>query len=90
MEVYGQTGYAHAVNRTTLTYRLSRDEPEQTVTLDERSAPHNDPFSYFAAVIRGEIIMDEYDLYGLPNNMIVVEILDAARESAKTGQRIIL
>jgi predicted dehydrogenase len=90
MEVYGQTGYTHAVNRTTLTYRLSRTEPEQTVTLDERPAPHNDPFSYFAAVIRGEIVMDEYDLYGLPNNMIAVEILDAARESAKTGQRITL
>jgi predicted dehydrogenase len=88
MEVYGQTGYAHAVNRTTLAYKLSREEPEQTLTLEERSAPLNDPFSYFGAVIRGEIVMDEFDLYGLTNNVLVVEILDAARESARTGQRI--
>lgn len=88
MTVYGQTGYAGAVNRTTLTYRLENDNVAQTVILDERSAPHNDPFSYFGAVIRGEIVMDNYDLYGLTNNMLVVEILDAARESARTGRRI--
>ncbi len=88
MEVYGATGKITAVDRTTLTYQLSDDDPEITVNLDERPYPHADPFSYFGAVIRGDIVSGEDDLYGITNNMIVVEILDAARESARTGQRI--
>jgi len=88
MEVYGQTGQITAVDRTTLTYQLDRDEPKVTKTLEPRPFPHYDPMSYFGAVIRGEIISGDDDLYGLTNNMLVVEILDAARESAKTGQRV--
>jgi hypothetical protein len=34
--------------------------------------------------------MNNYDLYSLPNNLMVVEILEAARESAKTGKTIML
>jgi len=88
MEVFGSTGYAHAVDRTTLRYKTDGDDAIQTITLDSRPSPHDDPFSYFGAVIRGEIAVTDDDLYGLTNNMIVVEILDAARESARTGQRI--
>jgi hypothetical protein len=32
--------------------------------------------------------MTNYDLYSLENNMTVVKILDAARESAKTGKTV--
>jgi predicted dehydrogenase len=88
MEIYGQTGYIHAVDSTTIRYRTSQADPEETVTLDPRPAPHNDPFSYFGAVIRGDLTPDETDLYGLTNNMLVVEILDAARQSARIGQRV--
>lgn len=88
MEVFGQTGYAHAVNTSTLRYQTADDDAIQSVTLDPRESPHDDPFSYFGAVIRGDITVTDDDLYGLTNNMIVVEILDAARESARTGQRI--
>lgn len=90
MEVYGQTGFAHAIAPTTVQYHLSKTEEEQTIDLSPRSAPHDDPMSYFGTVIRDEIISGEDDLYGLSNNMLVVEILDAARESARTGRRIIL
>jgi hypothetical protein len=34
--------------------------------------------------------MNDYGLYSLPNNSVVVEILEAARESAKTGKTIVL
>lgn len=88
MEVYGATGKITALDRTTISYQLAHDEPETVVQLDERPHPYVDPFSYFGAVIRGEIESGADDLYGLTNNMIVVEILDAARESAKTGKRI--
>jgi hypothetical protein len=41
-----------------------------------------------AAIIKGEITLQPYDLSSLENNMIVMEILDAARKSAKTGKTI--
>jgi predicted dehydrogenase len=88
MEVYGQTGYAHAVDSTTIRYRLSQADSEETVTLDPPSAPLHDPFSYFGAVIRGDVVVSDHDLSSLANNMIVVKILDAARESARSGQAI--
>jgi predicted dehydrogenase len=47
-----------------------------------------DPFSYFAGVIRGNIHMTDYGPYSLKNNLLVVKILDAARESARTGKTI--
>jgi predicted dehydrogenase len=48
-----------------------------------------DPFAYFAEVIRGKITMTDYDPYSLKNNIMVVRILDAARESARTGKTIV-
>ncbi|MGV8092545.1 MAG: hypothetical protein AB2L24_11855 [Mangrovibacterium sp.] len=32
--------------------------------------------------------MSDYDLYSLKNNVMVVKILDAARESARTGKTV--
>ena len=43
---------------------------------------------YFAAVVRGEIRPS--GLSSLGNNLVVTEILDAARRSAETGRRVIL
>jgi predicted dehydrogenase len=51
---------------------------------------YEDPFSYFADVIRGRIKVPKNGLYSLENNLTVVKILDAARESAKTGKTIVL
>jgi hypothetical protein len=36
-------------------------------------------------VIRKEIVLPSYDLSSLENNMVVMEILDAASLSAKKG-----
>jgi hypothetical protein len=34
--------------------------------------------------------MTDYDLYSLNNNLMVVKILEAARESARTGKVVLL
>ena len=49
-------------------------------------SPNADPVSYFTAVVRKEIVPT--GLASLDVNMTVVEILDAAHESARTGKRI--
>ena len=90
MEVYGETGYVIAANSTEIRTRLKGDRKEQNQVLEKRDYPYDDPFSFFAAVVRDEIILPEQDLSSLENNIIVMEILDAARESAKTGKTVVL
>jgi predicted dehydrogenase len=87
-EVYGQTGYIHALDRVNIRYRQASEPSEHTDTLEPRPAPFDDPFTWLAAVVRGTIDMADDDLSGLSNNLAVVQILDAARESARTGQTV--
>jgi len=86
MEVYGETGYILSDNRSEMRYKLSEIEKEKKDKLKERPEPYNDPFAYFAAIIKNEISMSTYDLSSLENNMIVMKILEAAKESVKTGK----
>lgn len=78
--------YIYADNRSEMRYRLSENDTEQKVKLEERKAPFDDPFALLVAVIRNEITLPEYDLSSLENNMIVIEILEAAKVSSQTGQ----
>ncbi len=88
MEVYGKTGYVIADNGTDIRVRLKDDKTERKESLKKLGTPYNDPFSLFAALVRKEIELPKYDLSSLENNMIVVEILEAAKKSAKTGKAV--
>jgi predicted dehydrogenase len=91
MELYGLTGAIYADNRNDLRIRMAEGYDgyhEEKMTLEERPAPYNDPFSMLAAVVRGKISLQPSDLTALENNMVVMEILDAARQSAKKGKTI--
>jgi scyllo-inositol 2-dehydrogenase (NADP+) len=88
IEIYGQKGYV--VCDKTLQMRVRqgdgvvRSAQEEKTEIPSLSAPYDDPFSYFAAVVNGNI-KPEKDLSSLEINQIVVEILEAAVKSAKTG-----
>ena len=84
MEVYGKTGYVHTVDDTRMRVRLTGERMERTLEAPQTEAPASDPFTYLARLLRGETKPDA--LTSLENNLIVVEILDAARQSAKTGR----
>ena len=91
MEIYGVKGAIYADNRHDLRVRISEGYDgfdEQVMKLEERKAPFDDPFALFTAVIRNEIQLDAYDLSTLENNLLVVEILDAARKSARENKTI--
>lgn len=85
-EIYGKEGYIIAENRTKMRSRPTEKATEVTEILSERSDPVNDPFAYFAAVLQRRLQPEPYDLSSLENNLIVVEILDAAKKSAKKGK----
>ncbi len=93
MEIYGQTGVLYADNRNHLRLRKAEGYDgfkEESFILEERSAPFHDPFALFAAVINHEITLPPYDLSSLENNMIVMEILEAAVKSAEMKCTIML
>ena len=90
MEVYGVTGQIFADNRSQLRFWLDAKSKEQILILDEREVPLDDPFAYFKAVIEGEVKPEPFDLSSLENNMLVMEILDAAIRSAKSGRTVYL
>ena len=91
MEVYGTSGYIFAPDRSTLRWRRNEKAPEQVLSLTaEETGVYTDPFSYFSEVIRGQLKPSAFSPYTLENNLLVVQILDAARRSAKTGKRVVI
>jgi predicted dehydrogenase len=91
MEIYGDKGYIIAVNNHEMRIRNGKMPAEKTEMVTSADvAVYEDPFNYFADVLLGKITMPAYGLYSLENNLQVVRILDAARESAKTGKTVIL
>ena len=86
MEVYGRTGYAITVKRDDLRVRRKGESSETSVQAKPLAKPEDDSLRYFAGVVRKQI--RPAGLSSLDTNMIVTEILDAARESAKTGRMV--
>ena len=93
MEIYGLNGVLYADNRNDLRIRISEGYDgyeEKSYSLAEQQPPLDDPFALFAAVIKNEVALKPYDLSSLDNNMIVMEILDAAKKSAITKRTIVI
>jgi len=91
MEVYGESGYIIAENSIVLRLKNKKNNPEKREEVDAKELNvYQDPFAYFADVIHGKIQVPRNGLYSLENNVTVVRILDAARESAKAGKTMVL
>jgi predicted dehydrogenase len=86
-EVYGEHGLAIATGGNGLRIALPK-EPEHAVVPDPREPDERDPISHLMAVVRGA--RKPNALSSLENNLIATEILEAARESARTRKRIVL
>jgi predicted dehydrogenase len=89
MEVYGETGYVIA-DKNGYVMKNSPQEPETTGSVTPLVTPNHDPFAYLAAVIRGDILVKPNDLSSLENNIVVMEILETAKQSAREGKSIYL
>lgn len=85
MEVYGTKGQLITANPRDYRQRFSGGKDE-ALTAPPLAAPDDDVIHYLTAVVRGQRKPD--GLSGLENNLIVTEILTAARESARTGRTV--
>jgi predicted dehydrogenase len=82
-EVFGTSGYLQAQTGNTLRER-KKDTYENIPT---RPPAFTNNLTYLTAILKGEI-QSGNDLSSLNNNIIVVRILEAARQSAEQGKRI--
>jgi glucose-fructose oxidoreductase len=87
MEVYGQKGYAITVGRDAVRVRLP-DKEEESTGAKPLEKSKEDSVSYLRAVLLGGLKPDGQS--SLETNVIVTEILDAARKSAATGKTVAL
>jgi glucose-fructose oxidoreductase len=85
MEVYGQTGYAITVQQNDLRVRRGESAEEQ-VAPKPLPPPYNDSLSYLQAVLSGQV--QSSGPSSLETNLVVTEILDAARRSAASGKTV--
>lgn len=86
MEVYGQHGYLICEDRANMNYRWKGEKQATKEVVPENSAPFNDPFAFLNAVVKKQTTLPSFDLSSLENNIVVVEILEAAKKSAKSGK----
>jgi glucose-fructose oxidoreductase len=87
MEVYGATGYAITVGPNGLRLRTKGQKSESEATAPPLTAPNDGSLHYLAAVLNGSLQPDG-DLTSLDTNVVVMQILDAARQSAREGKTI--
>ena len=87
MEVYGATGYAITVAQNGLRTRHQHESTEQLHEAQPLPSDEKDSLSYLAAVLSGKIT-PHGDLTSLDTNIVVMQILDAARQSVRTGRTI--
>jgi predicted dehydrogenase len=87
MEIYGTTGYVLVPQKNLLRIRkIGGQETQLDVPPSPAPGPLADQLAYLVAVVRGEI--EPSGPSSLKVNLIVTEILDAARASARTGKRV--
>ncbi len=88
MEIYGQDGYVFCLDRDNMLVMKKDQKQKVNFKAEPLDAGRQDPFMYFANLIRGTIKMEPYDLSSEKNNEIVMKILEASKQSVKTGKTI--
>lgn len=86
MEIYCQTGQVLVPQGDEMLVQSDHEAKPTEIDPPALTGPYADPVSYFAAVVRKEIVPT--GLASLDVNVTVVEILDAAHKSAKTGKAV--
>lgn len=87
MEIFGAKGYIHTFNSDSLQVRINNDV--RNFKVPALPAPYEAPVPYFVAALKNPIKANN-DRSSLKYNMIVMQILDAAKRSIKEGKRIVL
>lgn len=89
LEMYGEKGVIECINGTDMLIAPKLEDRGNAFKADPLPAGRNDPFAYFAGVVRGNIKVNPTDLSSLENNETVMMILEAAKYSADKGKTVV-
>ncbi len=87
MEVYGTKGTMVTVAAKDVLVRKQGERAAQQETAPALPTDESNSLSYLTAVLHGQV-QAKGDLSALDTNMVVMQILTAARESAQTGRTV--
>jgi glucose-fructose oxidoreductase len=87
MDVYGETGYVKTIGTKQVNVQRAGEHDGTVKNAASLVTPNDDPLHYLAAVIRGDVA-EGGSVSSLSVNVIVSEILDAARQSAESGRTV--
>lgn len=87
-EIYSQSSYIFANSSQMKIRKGERNSTEENVALTPIPNPENDSFLYLTAVVKGKI-NPANSLSSIENNLVVVEILEKAIQSAKSGKAVL-
>ena len=85
IEIYGKTGEVKTAGRDAIEVRREGEKQAQKVEAKKLTPPMDDELSYLRAVLGG---LKAEGPGSLEVNVVVAEVLDAARESARSGRTI--
>jgi predicted dehydrogenase len=88
LEVFGDEGYIHALDKDNVVTRIG-NKPSVTRIAPTLASPNDHPISYLQMVVHNRL-RGITDRSSLKYNMIVMQILDAAKRSIAENKRIVL
>lgn len=89
MAVYGKHGYVYCKNGEDMEVLEDEKVGSYSVKAKPLEMGIHDPFAYFTKVIKEDFAMDSYGLSTPENNMVVMQILEAAQQASKTGTTVV-
>ena len=86
MELYGTHGYVFCKNGTDMEILEEEEKGPYKQQAEPLNVAVNDPFAYLAQVVKNNHPVEAWDVSAPENNFRVMQILEAAKIAAQTGQ----
>ncbi|MBT8297397.1 MAG: Gfo/Idh/MocA family oxidoreductase [Maribacter sp.] len=89
MAVYGTHGFVFCKNGEDMEVLEDEKVGPYSIKANPLANGTHDPFAFFAKMIKDDLQMDSFGLSALENNLVVMQILEAAKHASKTGETVV-
>lgn len=89
MDIYGQTGVIKCYSDQEMEIMEKREDGFMPVDAPALTKGIHDPFALLNKVVKENYKLSPFDVSSMENNEIVMQILEAAKYSAKTGELVV-
>jgi predicted dehydrogenase len=89
MEIFGTTGFIKCKNASAMELMTDQKVGPKQLVASSLAKGMDDPFALFQKVVQENYQLEPFDVTSLENSALVVQILEAAKESAKSGKTVL-